>query len=120
MLSERIASFPPYRRSGNLVARGRVLVARLTKTITGIMIPVMVHIEAELARITDRLSQSPDPFEHAGLYAAQQALSWAAQPDCYASPFATITGIRATSAGCYPDNRPPLSLGNSDTKLDAA
>ena len=40
----------------------------------------MEHIEAELSRIEGRLAGSPDAFEHAGLYAAQQALRWAAQP----------------------------------------
>lgn len=49
------------------------------------------HIDAELARIGQRLAAYPDPFEHAGLYAAQQALVWAKQPDGFKSPFDTVT-----------------------------
>ena len=52
------------------------------------------HIQEELERIGERLSAGPDPYQHAGLYAAQQALSWAAQPEAFASPFASVTGIK--------------------------
>lgn len=50
------------------------------------------HVARELARISGLLSSAPDPFHHAGLYAAQQALCWAAQPEAFASPVAVITG----------------------------
>lgn len=36
----------------------------------------MDHIHAELRRIEARLAVGPDPFQHAGLHAAQQALAW--------------------------------------------
>jgi len=60
----------------------------------------MNHIQTEISRISARLAAYPDPFEHAGLYAAQQALSWALQPDAFASPLAIITRSEANSADC--------------------
>lgn len=55
----------------------------------------MEHVHAELRRIEARLAAYPDPFQHAGLYAAQQALVWALQPDGFASPLATVLGNEA-------------------------
>lgn len=52
----------------------------------------MEHVQAELRLIEARLAAYPDPFHHAGLYAAQQALSWAMQPEAFASPLATVLG----------------------------
>lgn len=74
----------------------------------------MQHITDELDRIEARLIAYPDPFEHAGLYAAQQALRWAAQPDAYASPFAVVTGSGEGSAGCSAETRQDLSLETTD------
>ena len=53
----------------------------------------MDHVQAELRRIEARLAAHPDPFHHAGLYAAQQALAWAMQPESFAPPVVTVTGI---------------------------
>lgn len=78
-------------------------------TISGIQIPVMAHIEQELARIRGRLAAYPDPFEHAGLYAAQQALSWAAQPEMFKSPFSLVTGTPQEPADYPAHNSPSLS-----------
>lgn len=58
------------------------------------------HVARELERIHELLTSGPDPFFHAGLYAAQQALCWAAQPEAYASPVASITGNGAERE-CY-------------------
>lgn len=69
----------------------------------------MDHVKKELNRIGQRLRAGPDPFEHAGLYAAQQALSWAAQPDNFKSPYALITGTRGGSEDCSDFLRPPRS-----------
>lgn len=78
------------------------------------------HIKSELSRIADRLSGSPDPFEHAGLYAAQQALGWAAQPDAFASPYAVITGTREGRAD-YCSGSCPAPLPDTDApSADAA
>ena len=54
----------------------------------------MEHVHAELRRISARLQGLPEPNEHPGLYAAQQALSWALNPCQFAPPFRTITGMR--------------------------
>lgn len=73
----------------------------------------MDHLAAEIARIETRLAAYPDPFEHAGLYAAQQALRWAAQPEAFASPYAVVTGSGGASADCSADSRlaPSLDTG---------
>ena len=60
----------------------------------------MEHVHAEVARIAARLAAYPDPFHHAGLYAAQQALSWALQPDDFASPLNTVLGISEAAGDC--------------------
>ena len=82
----------------------------------------MTHIENELNLIADRLAAYPEPFEHAGLYAAQQALRWAAQPKAFASPYAVVTrrGSEAGSAGCSRETRPPALSGSTDLSADAA
>ena len=67
----------------------------------------MDHIQIELQRIGERLAAGPDPFEHVGLYAAQQALCWAAQPGNYKSPFVLVTGIQGGSEDCSDFLRPP-------------
>jgi hypothetical protein len=72
----------------------------------------MTHIEEELNRIGERLAAGPDPFEHAGLYAAQQALCWAAQPEAYASPIATVTRSAASSE-CYSGESHPRRSSDS-------
>ena len=66
------------------------------------------HIEVELRRISERLAAGPDPFEHAGLYAAQQALCWAAQPESFASPYKIIVGSEEGSECCSAPKSPPL------------
>jgi len=43
------------------------------------------------------------------LYSAQQALSWALEPQGFKSPFNTIAGTPADSANCSADLRPPSS-----------
>lgn len=78
----------------------------------------MQHIDRELNRIEERLAASPDPFEHAGLYTAQQALRWAVQPESYASPFAVVTGSEEGSAGCCSGSSLPLSGDTSAQKSD--
>lgn len=82
----------------------------------------MNHIEAELHRIEARLAAYPDPFEHAGLYAAQQALRWAAQPEAFAPPYSVVTrrGNEADSKGCSEGNRPPASSNNTGLTVDVA
>lgn len=50
---------------------------------------VQKHVQEELHRIGERL-RAPNPYHHASLYAAQQALCWAAQPEAFASPVDSI------------------------------
>jgi hypothetical protein len=66
----------------------------------------MEHVHAELRRISARLAAYPDPFEHAGLYAAQQALAWAMQPEAFASPVATVLGSEEGSGDCWAESHP--------------
>ena len=61
----------------------------------------MSFVERELGRISDRLRQPSLPEdEYEKLYAAQQALSWALDPEGYRSPYDSITGIQAGSEDC--------------------
>lgn len=77
----------------------------------------MNHVEEELGRIAARLAAYPDPFEHAGLYAAQQALRWALEPSDYASPYSIIIrpGSAAGSRDCSEDSRLQSSSNIGDT-----
>lgn len=59
-------------------------------------------IRAELATIHQRLSAGPNPFQHAGLYAAQQALCWVLDPEHTQSPFLTVTGAEPPRASLLP------------------
>ena len=67
----------------------------------------MDHVHAELRRIESRLAAYPDPFHHAGLYAAKQALAWALQPKAFASPLATVLGSVEGLEGCSVETRQP-------------
>ena len=65
----------------------------------------MKHVQDELNRIGERL-RAPNPYEHAALFAAQQALCWAADPEAFASPVDSIVGSegepKCYSALCSP------------------
>lgn len=80
----------------------------------------MQHIAEELGRIEQRMAAAPDPFEHAGLYTAQQALRWAVQPEFYASPFAMITGSAAGGGDCCSGIGLLLSEETNDASSDVA
>lgn len=62
----------------------------------------MSFITRELDRISARLRNVALPkSEHEQLYAAQQALSWALEPNGFRSPYDTITmDIPEGSEGC--------------------
>ena len=66
------------------------------------------HVARELERIGDHLA-APDPFHHAGLYAAQHNACWAAQPEAYASPVVAIMGNGEERECCSAQLRPPQS-----------
>ena len=70
----------------------------------------MDHLQDELARIEARLAAYPLPHEHAGLYAAQQALTWALDPSACASSYEMVTNTVGVSEGYSGGrSRPPLS-----------
>ena len=66
-------------------------------------------IDRELYRIEAALRDETHSERRQELYAAQQALSWALEPNGFASPFDAITGIQATPVGCLDESRPPRS-----------
>lgn len=57
------------------------------------------HVTDELGRISKQIA-GPNPLHHTALYAAQQALCWAAQPSEFASPVDAIVG-NAEGSECY-------------------
>lgn len=60
----------------------------------------MSFVQRELDRIGAALEQ-PQCNRYAELYAAQQALMWAIEPDTYKSPFAMlVTSTPVVSEGC--------------------
>ena len=80
----------------------------------------MNHIDKEADLIAARLSDGPPPFEYSALYAAQQALRWAANPNGYARPLSAITGTQEDSGDCSVESR-HSPLPSSDARmLDAA
>ena len=65
----------------------------------------MSFIDRELSRIKTALAD-PASDNYDRLWAAQQALAWALEPDGYASPMRAITGIRGATEGCQASSRP--------------
>jgi hypothetical protein len=72
----------------------------------------MSFIQRELDSLVDALRVPQTPDNYAKLYAAQQALAWAMEPEGFASPLVAIArssaepvmGIQEDSEGC---SRPP-------------
>jgi len=61
----------------------------------------MSYLQRELDLIGAALRQTPQSeARYRELYAAQQALWWASDPQCYKSPHAMITGTPADSEDC--------------------
>ena len=67
----------------------------------GINIP-MSFIQRELDRIGVALRETPQGNDYDLLYAAQQALSWATDPDGFASPMKQIRGTQEGTEDCRP------------------
>ena len=59
------------------------------------------YIERELQRIGQALRAEPNGEKYGELYAAQQALAWALDPNNYRAPTDAITGepVQASTAG---------------------
>jgi hypothetical protein len=51
-------------------------------------------IARELERLGKALREPQPPERYVQLYAAQQALCWAVDPECYAAPTVTVTEDR--------------------------
>ena len=69
----------------------------------------MSFIQRELDRIGEALRNNPDANDYDQLYAAQQALAWATDPDGFAAPMKQIRGTQEGSEDCSGDLRLPLS-----------
>ncbi len=69
----------------------------------------MSFIKRELDRIRHVLCDPSKHNRYDELYAAQQALAWASEPNGYASPMKMITDISGDSEGCSALPRPPSS-----------
>ena len=67
----------------------------------------MSFIQRELDRIGDALRSNPQANDYDRLYAAQQALAWASDPQGFRPPFASIRGTQEGSEGC---SAPPHPL----------
>lgn len=67
-------------------------------------------VQRELDRIAVALREAPTPERYERLYAAQQALSWALEPNGFASPYDAITrGTQAAPVDCSENPRPARS-----------
>ena len=67
----------------------------------------MSFIQRELDKISTALSETTGP-QYIELYAAQQALAWALEPDGIRSPFQMVMGTQADSID-YPLGSNPAS-----------
>ena len=76
----------------------------------------MSFIQREIDRLRAALLES-NPATYDSLYAAQQALAWASEPDGFKSPTDLIQGTREDSEDCSARSCPPLS---SDTSARCA
>lgn len=69
----------------------------------------MSFLQREADRVRSALLVTPAGAEYDRLYAAQQALVWASDPQGFKSPYDLITGTPAGSEDCSERNRPPSS-----------
>jgi hypothetical protein len=60
----------------------------------------MSFMQRELHKIREALLRESDKATYDRLYAAQQALAWASEPDGFRAPFNSIMGIQGDSEGC--------------------
>ena len=60
----------------------------------------MSFIQRELDRIAVALREPREGEEYSRLYAAQQALSWAMEPDWFKAPYDAFSGTAQGSEGC--------------------
>lgn len=81
----------------------------------------MSFIQRELDMIARQLStEEVDSPVWKALYAAQQALAWALDPQAVKSPYRMIMGIPADSGDYYAGNCPPPLPDMAATTADAS
>jgi hypothetical protein len=69
----------------------------------------MSFLRREFDRLQAALREQENANKYDLLYAAQQAIAWASDPDAYRSPFEMLTGIQGEPKGCPAESRPPQS-----------
>lgn len=74
----------------------------------------MGFLEREMDRIRAALLEKPDEPGYDLLYAAQQALAWATDPQNFKAPYDLLMGIQEGSKDCSARSRLPESSGNHD------
>jgi len=78
----------------------------------------MGFIERELVRIAKTLPTLAGTPEYHQLYAAQQALSWALEPNGFKSPMNLVVGIQEGREG-YWDAPHPTPFSDTRVPLDS-
>lgn len=66
----------------------------------------MGFVQREIDRLNAEIAKVSDGNRQAELYAAQQALSWALDPDGFRSPYDMLMGIPVNSEDCQAEPRP--------------
>jgi hypothetical protein len=74
----------------------------------------MGFVERELEKLNRALDDGVGNPRYPEIYAAQQALAWALDPEGFQSPSAFVTCSEADSAGCSAGSRPAASLDSGD------
>ena len=69
----------------------------------------MSFIDRELARLNRALDQGAGNPRYPEIYAAQQALAWACDPEAFRAPWDYLSGIPASSEDCLAVRRPAQS-----------
>jgi hypothetical protein len=64
----------------------------------------MRFLEKEADRLRSALTQTPAGAIYDRLYAAQQAVVWAVDPETFRAPYDLITGTPEGSEGCLAEN----------------
>lgn len=67
------------------------------------------EINKEADRLRSALLEAPQGDRYDRLYAAQQALAWASDPQGFKAPYDLIMGTPAGSEDCSERSRPPQS-----------
>jgi hypothetical protein len=76
----------------------------------------MSFLLREFNRLGSALHEQENANKYDLLYAAQQAIAWASDPDAYKSPFVMITGIQGEPKGCSGESHPPRSSDICDQR----